>query len=54
MGSGIGIGSYMMAAQQNFEMERVIAATVLVAGLGAILAWLGKITENYATSWRKN
>lgn len=54
MGSGIGIGSYMMAAQQNFEMDRVIAATLLVAGLGAILAWLGKTAENHATSWRKN
>lgn len=54
MGSGIGIGSYMMAAQQNFEMDRVIAATLLVAILGVILAWLGKLTENYATAWRKN
>lgn len=54
MGSGIGIGSYMMAAQQHFEMDRVIAATILVAVLGAILAWLGKITENRATAWRKN
>lgn len=54
MGSGIGIGSYMMAAQQNFEMDRVIAATLLVASLGAVLAWLGKTIESYATSWRKN
>lgn len=54
MGSGIGIGSYMMAAQQHFEMDRVIAATILVAALGVILSWLGKVTENYATAWRTN
>ncbi|MCE1270665.1 MAG: ABC transporter permease [Acinetobacter sp.] len=54
MGSGIGIGSYMMAAQQHFEIDRVIAATILVAALGIILAWLGKTTENHATAWRKN
>lgn len=54
MGSGIGIGSYMMAAQQHFEMDRVIAATVLVAALGAILAWLGKKAEDSATAWRNH
>lgn len=54
MGSGVGIGSYMMAAQQNFEMDRVIAATLLVALLGAALAWLGQFAESHATAWRKN
>ncbi len=54
MGSGIGIGSYMMAAQQHFEMDRVIAATILVAVLGVILAWLGKVTESRSTAWRRN
>ncbi len=54
MGSGTGIGSYMMAAQQNFEMNRVIAATVLVAIAGGLLAWLGKVIESYATAWRHN
>ncbi|WP_407639245.1 ABC transporter permease [Acinetobacter larvae] len=54
MGSGNGIGSYMMAAQQYFEMDRVIAATLLVTILGAILTWLGKITENRATTWRRH
>ncbi|KAA8735383.1 ABC transporter permease [Acinetobacter qingfengensis] len=54
MGSGIGIGSYMMSAQQNFEMDRVIAATVLVAILGAVFAWVGTAIENYATAWRRN
>jgi sulfonate transport system permease protein len=52
MGSGVGIGSYMMAAQQNFEMDRVLAATLLVAVLGAVLAWLGSRLEHYATAWR--
>lgn len=52
MGSGVGIGSYMMAAQQNFEMDRVIAATMLVAVLGALLFWLGKTLEHRVTAWR--
>ncbi|WP_130803753.1 ABC transporter permease [Acinetobacter ihumii] len=54
MGSGTGIGSYMIAAQQNFEMNRVIAATLLVAITGGLLAWLGKVIESYATAWRGN
>ncbi|MCH4247176.1 MAG: ABC transporter permease [Acinetobacter populi] len=54
MGSGIGIGSYIMSAQQNFEMDKVITATILIALLGAFFSWLGNATENYATAWRKN
>lgn len=54
MGSGVGIGTYMMTAQQSFEMDRVIAATILVASLGVVLAYLGQYFENKATSWRKN
>ena len=54
MGSGVGIGTYMMTAQQSFEMDRVVAATILVASLGVVLAYLGQYFENKATSWRKN
>lgn len=52
MGSGTGIGTYMIAAQQHFEMERVLAATVLVAILGAFFAWAGTTLESYASAWR--
>ncbi|AOA57037.1 ABC transporter permease [Acinetobacter larvae] len=54
MGSGIGVGTYMMSAQQHFEMDKVIAATVLVAILGAFLAWTGTKLEIYASSWRNH
>lgn len=52
MGSGTGIGTYMITAQQHFEMERVLAATVLVAILGAFFAWAGTRLESYASAWR--
>lgn len=52
MGSGTGIGTYMIAAQQHFEMERVLAATVLVAILGAFFAWAGTALESHASAWR--
>lgn len=54
MGSGIGIGTYMMTAQQSFDMDRVIAATILVSVLGVLLAYIGQFFENKATAWRRN
>lgn len=54
MGSGVGLGTYLMSAQQSFEMERVISATILVAMLGLILAYIGQFFENKATVWRRS
>lgn len=52
MNSGIGIGGYMLGAQQKFEMAKVFAAMVAVAALGALLAGLGNRIERHATRWR--
>ncbi|MBF7685429.1 ABC transporter permease [Acinetobacter sp. B10A] len=54
MGSGIGIGSYMMAAQQSFEMDRVFAGTFLIAMIGIFLNYIGLYLEKKCTSWRNN
>lgn len=54
MGSGVGIGTYMMTAQQRFAMDQVIAATILLASLGVLLAYIGQLFEQKATAWRKN
>lgn len=52
MNSGVGIGSYMVGAQQKFEMAKVFAGMVLVGLLGALLAALGQRLEQSASRWR--
>lgn len=54
MNSGIGIGSYMVGAQQKFEMAKVFAGMVLVGVLGALLAALGQRLEQSASRWRQS
>ncbi|WP_394561780.1 ABC transporter permease [Aquipseudomonas alcaligenes] len=54
MNSGVGIGSYMVGAQQKFEMARVFAGMVLVGLLGALLAALGLRLERLASRWRQS
>ncbi|MFT4021818.1 MAG: ABC transporter permease [Acinetobacter sp.] len=52
MGSGSGIGIYMITAQQNFDIDQVLAATFFVAILGLVFAWLGQKAEQLASAWR--
>jgi sulfonate transport system permease protein len=52
MPSGIGIGSFMLDAQQLFRMDRLLSAAVVVGALGAALGWLGGRLESAATRWR--
>lgn len=49
---GDGIGSLMIAAQQLFEMDRIMAGMLLVGLTGALLNRLGQLLENRATRWR--
>ncbi|MCU1719472.1 ABC transporter permease [Pseudomonas sp. 5P_3.1_Bac2] len=53
MNSGIGIGSYMLGAQQKFEMAKVFAGMVVVGLLGALLSALGQRLELSASRWRQ-
>ena len=52
MPSDIGIGSFMLDAQQVFRMDRLLSAAVAVGALGAALGWLGGRLEAAATRWR--
>ncbi|WP_218058326.1 ABC transporter permease [Burkholderia singularis] len=52
MPSGVGIGSFMLDAQQLFRMDRLLSAAVIVGALGAALGWLGGRLETMATRWR--
>ncbi|WP_256590513.1 ABC transporter permease [Pseudomonas sp. LB-090624] len=47
-----GIGSYMIAAQQLFRIDDVMAAMVLIGITGAIIHKLGYQFERLASSWR--
>ncbi|KGR93316.1 ABC transporter permease [Burkholderia sp. ABCPW 111] len=52
MPSGVGIGGFMLDAQQLFRMDRLMSAAVIVGALGAALGWLGGRLEAAATRWR--
>jgi len=52
MPSGVGIGSFMLDAQQLFRMDRLLSAAVVVGALGALFGWLGGRLESSATRWR--
>ncbi|WP_322015583.1 ABC transporter permease [Paraburkholderia sp. J12] len=52
MPSGVGLGTFMIDAQQLFRMDRLLSAAALIGGLGALFAWLGTRLEAAATSWR--
>lgn len=52
MPSGVGIGSFMLDAQQLFRMDRLLSAAVVVGALGATFGWLGGRLEAAATRWR--
>ena len=54
IGSGTGIGIYMMDAQQSFNIAEVLAATFLIAGLGLFFNTLGSKLEKFASAWRFN
>ncbi|MFT4047325.1 MAG: ABC transporter permease [Solimonas sp.] len=53
MNAGLGIGSYLLAAQQTFAMPLVLGGMVLVGVLGAALGRLGNALETFATRWRQ-
>ncbi len=52
MPSGVGIGRFMLDAQQLFRMDRLLSAAVVVGALGALFGWLGGRLEASATRWR--
>jgi sulfonate transport system permease protein len=52
MPSGVGLGTFMIDAQQLFRMDRLLSAAAVIGVLGALLAWLGTRLEATATSWR--
>nr|WP_245586133.1 ABC transporter permease [Solimonas soli] len=52
--SGIGIGSLMINAQQEFRMDRVMAGMLLIGIVGSTLVVLGGRLERRATQWRRN
>jgi sulfonate transport system permease protein len=52
MPSGVGLGTFMIDAQQLFRMDRLLSAAVVIGGLGALFGWLGSRLEALATSWR--
>ena len=47
-----GIGSYMIAAQQLFRMDDVMAAMILIGLTGAVIHKLGMKIEKLASRWR--
>jgi len=53
MSSGPGIGSYMINAEQMFQMEIVLSAMLLIGLTGVLLNLLGTRLENRYTAWRK-
>jgi sulfonate transport system permease protein len=52
MPSGVGLGTYMIDAQQLFRTDRLLAAAVTIGALGALFGWLGSRLEASATRWR--
>ncbi|ACO77055.1 ABC transporter, permease component [Azotobacter vinelandii CA] len=52
MPSDGGIGSLMIAAQQLFQMDRIMAAMSLIGLTGALINTLGQLIEARATRWR--
>lgn len=52
MRSDVGIGSYLMTAQQQFLMARVMAGMLVVGCMGALLDMLGQRIERMASRWR--
>jgi len=53
MSSGAGIGSYMINAEQMFQMEIVVSAMVLIGLTGVLLNLLGTRLESRYTAWRR-
>jgi sulfonate transport system permease protein len=52
MPSGVGLGTFMIDAQQLFRMDRLLSAAAVIGGLGALFGWLGSRLEGAATRWR--
>ncbi|WP_322048824.1 ABC transporter permease [Paraburkholderia sp. J67] len=52
MPSGVGLGTFMIDAQQLFRMDRLLAAAVTIGALGALFGWLGSRLEASVTRWR--
>lgn len=52
MPSGVGLGTFMIDAQQLFRTDRLLAAAVTIGALGALFGWLGSRLEASATRWR--
>ncbi len=52
MPSGVGLGTYMIDAQQLFRTDRLLVAAVTIGALGAFSGWLGSRLEASATRWR--
>ncbi|MBN3851756.1 ABC transporter permease [Paraburkholderia sp. Ac-20340] len=52
MPSGVGLGTFMMDAQQLFRTDRLLAAAVTIGALGALFGWLGSRLEASTTRWR--
>ncbi|WP_433704684.1 ABC transporter permease [Paraburkholderia sacchari] len=52
MPSGVGLGTYMINAQQLFQMDRLLSAAVAIGALGALFGWIGSRAEASATRWR--
>lgn len=54
IGSGSGLGIYMIDAQQGFVISKVLAATFLIAVLGVVFNWFGNKLEKLTSGWRFN
>lgn len=52
MPGGGGIGNLMIAAQQLFQLDRIMAAMLLIGLTGALINVLGQALEARATRWR--
>lgn len=52
MPSGVGLGTFMIDAQQLFRTDRLLSAAVTIGALGALFGWLGSRLEASATRWR--
>lgn len=52
MPGGGGIGNLMIAAQQLFQLDRIMAAMLLIGLTGALINALGQALEARATRWR--
>lgn len=52
MRSDVGIGNYMMMAQQQFDMAKVLAGMLLVGLMGSVFNVIGQRLENASSRWR--